>query len=626
MIYTQINDLSFELDAKNFTAHLINSPMARGNVFLPRSISYQSQEYLLTEIKANSFKGNHSIYSIEFSEDSSLRKIEKKSFKDSSIERITIPSSLEELEEEWCACTNHLCHISVQPNNNRYKIYEKDRKILIGKSDIKSDNFDILVFACRDIKNVIIPSTIKHICSFAFSECKFKSFEYEENSMLETVGRKIFDESDISDIKIPPKLKYCGNCMFGTIRTKVTVSILPGKKNFKKIDNFLIVCKSNPDQEDFDVLLFADKKIENAIIPSTIKCIASNSFSFCNGLKRIQFSEDSQLNLIEKLAFAWSKIKSIEIPSKVKIIEKEAFSNCHDLQKVVFSENSELISICKGAFDKTGIKTFTIPSNVERIEGKWLNSNQLEEVKISSENKNIRCLDEENKIIICKSDPKNSEFDTLLFIYQNTEKIFIPSFIKYIESYACNLNLWRIREIEFDKNSNLKIIRKNAFANCYIEKIKIPSSVTHLEACCFYHCNYLKSIEIPEDSQLLSIGENAFFNTLIEEIFIPSKTIEIQTNCFSNMNHIKRIIVSPENKKFCYIPGEEGKTIIEKSNIENDCYDILLFTCTDNEEIVIPSSIKRINSLSFYASKRLKRIKFLPDSNLEIIDNESFTG
>ena len=180
MIYALIDDLSFELDTKSFTAHLINSCMAKGNVFLPRSINYHSQEYLLTEIKVNSFKGNNSIYSIEFPEDSALRKIEKKSFKNSSIERITIPSSLEELEEEWCADTKYLCHVSIHPNNKRYKFYDKEKKILIGKSDTKSDIFDLLVFACRDIKDVVIPSTIKHICSFAFSDCTIKLFEYEE--------------------------------------------------------------------------------------------------------------------------------------------------------------------------------------------------------------------------------------------------------------------------------------------------------------------------------------------------------------------------------------------------------------------------------------------------------------
>lgn len=73
----------------------------------------------------------------------------------------------------------------------------------------------------------------------------------------------------------------------------------------------------------------------------------------------------------------------------------------------------------------------------------------------------------------------------------------------------------------------------------------------------------MKSIEISEDSQLLSIGEYAFENTLIEEIFIPSKTIKIEENCFENMYNIKRIIISPENKKFGYISGEEEKLLLK---------------------------------------------------------------
>ena len=178
------------------------------------------------------------------------------------------------------------------------------------------------------------------------------------------------------------------------------------------------------------------------------------SFFLCNKIRRIQFSEDSRLNSIKKFTFAWLNIKSIEFPSKVKIIEKGAFFNCHGLETVIFSENSELSLICERAFQRTGIKTFIIPSNVERIEGNWLGSNQLEEIAISSRNKNIRYLDEEHKILIEKSDPKSSEFDVLLFVYQNVENLFIPSFVKYIELYVFNLGSC-IKTIEFDENSNL---------------------------------------------------------------------------------------------------------------------------------------------------------------------------
>lgn len=57
---------------------------------------------------------------------------------------------------------------NVFPTNKENISFYND-SFIIGKSDIKSDNFDILYFARRDIENAIIPPFIKIIAPFAFS-------------------------------------------------------------------------------------------------------------------------------------------------------------------------------------------------------------------------------------------------------------------------------------------------------------------------------------------------------------------------------------------------------------------------------------------------------------------------
>lgn len=69
----------------------------------------------------------------------------------------------------------------------------KDNKYLIGKSDAKKDEFDILLFACRDIEKISIPSNIKTISSCAFNHChKLAKVEIPNNSKLEKIGSKAF--------------------------------------------------------------------------------------------------------------------------------------------------------------------------------------------------------------------------------------------------------------------------------------------------------------------------------------------------------------------------------------------------------------------------------------------------
>lgn len=46
---------------------------------------------------------------------------------------------------------------------------KEDERLVIGKSDQKSDIYNVLLFAPRDITNVTIPSYIKRIATAAFS-------------------------------------------------------------------------------------------------------------------------------------------------------------------------------------------------------------------------------------------------------------------------------------------------------------------------------------------------------------------------------------------------------------------------------------------------------------------------
>ena len=64
--------LALLLLKKDFTAKVISSPLACDNILIPRSINYQSQEYLITKIENNAFKFNESIKKITFPDNSAV--------------------------------------------------------------------------------------------------------------------------------------------------------------------------------------------------------------------------------------------------------------------------------------------------------------------------------------------------------------------------------------------------------------------------------------------------------------------------------------------------------------------------------------------------------------------------
>lgn len=75
-------------------------------------------------------------------------------------------------------------------------------KYLHGKSDPKNSEFDIFIFALRNIKEIEIPSSIKIISSLAFDDCKqLSKVDFASNSNLQTNGESAFISTNFYSIK-----------------------------------------------------------------------------------------------------------------------------------------------------------------------------------------------------------------------------------------------------------------------------------------------------------------------------------------------------------------------------------------------------------------------------------------
>ena len=161
--------------------------MISGDVLIPRSINYETQEFIITRIFKGAFKDSDQIKLVQFPSDSELQIIEKEAFANSSIEKIIfpssvtkicensfyqcenlsrieflpnsklhiiesdafsnssieellIPSSISELKERWCFGTPNLTKVKVMPNNK--SLMNLNNQLIIGKSDNKSDNYE----------------------------------------------------------------------------------------------------------------------------------------------------------------------------------------------------------------------------------------------------------------------------------------------------------------------------------------------------------------------------------------------------------------------------------------------------------------------------------------------------
>lgn len=171
----------------------------------------------------------------------------------------------------------------------------------------------------------------------------------------------------------------------------------------------------------------------------------------------------TKLTTIGKNAFSMTSLSNITIPSNVKQIGKRAFSQCNLLESIDFDSNSQLRVIPKYLFSFNKIENFTIPMNVERLEEGWNDGEiRLKSVFISEENHNFSFLDEDNKIIVGKTNVNIENFDVIVYAYPYVQKVIIPSTIKYIGPFVFS-RCRNLYSVEFTEDSKIETIGLNAF-------------------------------------------------------------------------------------------------------------------------------------------------------------------
>lgn len=364
-----------------------------------REISLPSS---LKKIEKKSFAYCSQLESLVINEDSELESISRGAFKGTSLRKLFLPKNLQCLEEGWCCGANKLNEIPISKKNKKF--------ILIDKSFlIQLDS--ILLFVRRDIESVILPSNIKKIAKSAFEGCfQLNSIDFElspeieyiddkafnnctnlqtilnfpstikrigrsafsnchkieflnlnENSKIEKICKNAFKSTSINELCLPRSLNYLeeGWCSETKKLTDLTVS--SENENFSYKNNvFLIDLKNN-------VLLFASRDVNEAVIPSDIKRIGDSSFSNCKKLKSVTFSEDSKIEEIGHSAFNYcSKLRSISsIPKSVKLIESHCFNLVLNLVSIEFlSENLKIDEICFEYCSKLSLASFPNASKV----------------------------------------------------------------------------------------------------------------------------------------------------------------------------------------------------------------------------------------------------------------------
>lgn len=234
------------------------------NIKLPKSIK---------QIQNEAFLECKNLNSIEIPEDSDLKFIGFHAFAYSTLKKFTIPLKIKDFNPDWFFSTSQLTDLTFTPHLNRnFRWYDEGRSIIVSRSS-DSDQFDMIVFAKRNIRQAMIGRDINHINDHAFYYCnKLTKIEFSKNSELKSIGLGSFSFSSIESISIP----------------------------------------------------------------KSVFSIRSQAFYCCKCLKKVDIPSDSKINTLQYGVFQYAPIETIIIPSNVDKVNRTALAQCKNLKAIEY--------------------------------------------------------------------------------------------------------------------------------------------------------------------------------------------------------------------------------------------------------------------------------------------------
>lgn len=348
----------------------------------------------------------------------------------------------------------------------------------------------------------------------------------------------------------------------------------------------------------------------NVIISKGITEIGKASFNGANKITGVEIPDS--VTLISDYAFQYCKsLTKIEIPGTVKKIGNwwgnvngQIFNGCSNLKEVILEEGIEEIS--GRAFDSCSkVKEWKLPKSLKRIGPCAFRNISVEEFNI----------------------PENVESIAATFISSsNLSRINVDSNNKYFTS---------VDGILFDKDST-RLIKypENRDGNSY----EVPNTVKTIDANAFISCKNLQTIVIADSVE--KIGDSAFFDgSKLKTINLGGGITNISNKPFYGAWNLTNINVITENDKYESENGilfNKGKTILIKyppAIINGEVYEIpntvveigpQSFYRSQIKNVIIPSSVKKIGSESFFACYNLEEVN-LPEG-LERIEWRALYG
>lgn len=257
----------------------------------------------------------------------------------------------------------------IERKSRQNQIPKFDNLHLLDKMDeMKNDFKQISEYLCfNEMQNHQQLENISNKIKKAIDECDIEKARWltrdeieDENGVIYKIDRQskkaaVFGPQKPSEnVFIPRAIKQEG------IEFIITTILDESFKENKTIKKFEF--DQNSEIEIIGKLSFYESSIEYILIPPSVKIIKEFAFHECTKLTTVEIPKNSKLELIEGYSFMQSNIESLFIPSNLSAIKESAFRWCHNLKKIEISDKSKSLRVDKLGFAEIFVDKLVIPT------------------------------------------------------------------------------------------------------------------------------------------------------------------------------------------------------------------------------------------------------------------------
>ena len=436
---------------------------------------------------------------------------------------------------------------------------------------------------------IILPSTIRKIGSNAFFMADVTEIDLSKTKIV-SIPQYCFASSAVKKVFLPKTLKSLGKCSFYSTLIK-TIDV---PRNLS-----VIAARA------FDLSLIEEIDL------SETKVTSIGHYAFAASMLN-KFVPSSCLESLGSYALSTTPLLTITMPSSLLFMSENCFYNCKLLKLVDLSE-TKLTSIHSFCFyGCRSLKSCILPETIESVESFAFYNSSIPKISFS---------------------PIFSSIERCAFMASDIEEVDLSkTALTSIESLAfaqCSHLLY------FDFSRGLKAINDVAFANCSLERVILPATITELGVGAYYRCTVLRYVDLSK-TMLKEIPSQCFQNCyLLDTIIFNSYISTLGNASFSSIGISKLNLVGNITTlgEYCFAMNDH-LTDVDLSNTKIRNIHLCAFRqCTHLSNIVLPVSLRSLgnavfmstNITSFVAHKHITQLgnQLFMSSMMEVADLSS---